>query len=237
MSVLLWSWLVRVALGYSYELRAHVTFIKDTNDYNSVLIVGQFADYGKERTERRRGRLVVPDETYGCPGTNATLPPVTTTSLFIVVLPLSECNDYTQAQTAELDGASGVVFYYTPDSAKDGTSQVRDTSLVIPVAVVDVGDVADFVASLSGQSSAPYNGVAIEGVQYAVFRQSRTFYFIVTAFCILILLSCLWFFTSYFRRCRYTVRNRRRQVLVYYQLVYYVHVPHLPCCSASVALP
>lgn len=211
--LVLWSWLIHISLGYSYELKAHVTFTSDTADYGNP-VVGSFASYGEASTDRRRGELVLPSETYGCLESNATLPRISSGSSFIVVLPLSEdtyseCNDYIQANQAYQDNAAGVVFYYTSDSSRDSAT-AGGAILAIPVAVVKVDD--DLLAYITGQKSPRYTNVAIEGVNYTVFQQSRTFYFIVTAFCILILLSCLWFFTSYFRRCRHSVRNRRRQV-------------------------
>lgn len=197
--------LIHASLGYSYELRAHVTF--DTTSGNSgEILVGWFAGYGDASTDTYRGTLVLPGETYGCPESNTTLP--IPSGSFIVVLPLSECNDYLQAKKAQEENAAGVVFYYTSDSTNTVTSE-SDT-LTIPVAIIEVE--ANLLEHITGQESPRYTSVVIEGVHYAVFRQSRTFYFIVTAFCILILLSCLWFFTSYFRRCRHTLRSRRRQV-------------------------
>lgn len=47
------------------------------------------------------------------------------------------------------------------------------------------------------------------------FRTTQTFYFVVFAFCILMLLSCSWLLLSYFRRCHYRWRLRRNQVLLY----------------------
>lgn len=207
--LVLWGWLIHISLGYSYELKAHVTFTSDTADYGQPL-VGSFASYGEASTDRRRGKLVLPSETYGCSESNATLPRISSGGSFIVVLPLSECNDYFQARRAYRDNAAGVVFYYTSDSSRDSTTSGNGIVLAIPVAVVKVDN--DLLDYITGQKSPQYTDVAIEGVNYTVFQQSRTFYFIVTAFCILILLSCLWFFTSYFRRCRHSVRNRRRQV-------------------------
>ena len=230
--LVLWSWLIRASLAYSYELRAHVTFTTDANDYTADLLVGSFAGYGQASTQREKGRLVVADETYGCSQSNATLPPVVTSSSFIVVLPLSGCSDYLQAKKAEQDNAAGVVFYYTSESSRDSTSSGGDR-LAIPVAVIEVGK--EILGHVNGQTSPQYTAVAIEGMHYAVFQQSRTFYFIVTAFCILILLSCLWFFTSYFRRCRYSLRNRRRQVRVCTR-VCRVHASELCFLAAQVAV-
>ena len=210
LTLVLWGWLVRTALCYTYEIRAHVTLTTDTNDYNPQVLVGYFSSYSPVTTDRQRGRLVLADDRYGCPGSNVTLPKVGTSSSFIVVIHASECDDYLQAKKAEQDSASGVVFYYTLSDSTDFSTSSNESPLKIPVAIVEVGD--DIPGHLTGRKLPQYTGVAIEGKHYAVFQQSRTFYFIVTAFCILILLSCLWFFTSYFRRCRYSVRNRRRQV-------------------------
>ena len=203
-----WALLFRSSLSYSYELRAHVTFATSTSDHSPDLIVGDFAGYGQASTDREKGVLVLADATYGCQDSNVTLP-ASARSSFIVVLPLSECSDYLQAKKAEQDSASGVVFYYTSHSTRDSLES-GDGRLSIPVVVVKTED--DFLDHITGRKTPAYTFMAIEGMHYAVFQQSRTFYFIVTAFCILILLSCLWFFTSYFRRCRYSLRNRRRQV-------------------------
>jgi hypothetical protein len=210
LTLVLCGWLVRTTLCYTYELRAHVTLTTDTNDYNPEVLVGYFASYSSVTVDRTRGRLVLADDTYGCPGSNTTLPKVGTSNSFIVVIPVSGCNDYLQAKKAEQDSAAGVVLYYTLSDTSTDFASSDEGRLNIPVAITEVGD--DILSHLTGRELPQYTGVAIEGKHYAVFQQSRTFYFIVTAFCILILLSCLWFFTSYFRRCRYSMRNRRRQV-------------------------
>jgi hypothetical protein len=209
LTLVLCGWLVRTTLCYTYELRAHVTLTTDTNDYNPEVLVGYFASYSSVTVDRTRGRLVLADDTYGCPGSNTTLPKVGTSNSFIVVIPVSGCNDYLQAKKAEQDSAAGVVLYYTLSDTSTDFASSDEGRLNIPVAITEVGD--DILSHLTGRELPQYTGVAIEGKHYAVFQQSRTFYFIVTAFCILILLSCLWFFTSYFRRCRYSMRNRRRQ--------------------------
>ena len=208
--LVLWSWQTRAIFGYTYELRPQVTFSGRGAD--PELVVGSFAGYGLESAQKWEGSLVLPDSTYGCPDSNTSLLFSHGGEPFVVVLPLKvECDDYQQAERAGEDGAAAVVFYYTADSEKDWwTSGSGENHLVIPVAVVEIWD--EILDRLSGRESPPYTRVSIEGRHYAVPPRQRTFYFIVTAFCILILLSCLWFFTSYFRRCRYSVRNRRRQV-------------------------
>jgi hypothetical protein len=209
--LVLWLWHARVSLGYTYELRPQVTFSGGSGSGAvSQLVVGSFAGYGEVSPQKWKGNLLAPDPTYGCPDSNVTLSSGGALGS-IVVLPLSECSDYLQAERAAQDRATGVVFY-TSDSDKDWWTSGEGT-VSIPVAVVELWDeVLDHLPS--GESPA-YTQVSIEGKHYAVPPQQRTFYFIVTAFCILILLSCLWFFTSYFRRCRYTMRNRRRQVRSY----------------------
>ena len=202
--LLMWCWLVRGSLCYSYELRPHVTFATDSSD-NGDTLVGHFASYGQSSTEAVRGAFVLVDETYGCQS-NSSLP--TPKGEFIVVIPLSSCSDYLQAKKAEEDGTSGVVFYYTSGSEKTSLEE-EDRRVGVPVAIVEPDD--DVLSRIDGEET-QYTHVSIVGVTYAVFHQSRTFYFIITAFCVLILLSCLWFFTSYARRCKQTLRSRRRQV-------------------------
>ena len=209
--LVLWSWQLRATSGYTYELRPQVTFSGRGAD--PELVVGSFAGYGLVSAQTWEGSPALPDATYGCPGSNATLPSSDTREPFLVILPLSaECSDYEQAERAVSDGALGVVFYYTSDSEKDWWTEPEEgyERLAVPVAVVELWD--EVLARLNGNLTPSYTRVIIEGRHYAIPPRQRTFYFIVTAFCILILLSCLWFFTSYFRRCRYSVRNRRRQV-------------------------
>lgn len=204
--LLMWCWLVRGSLCYSYELRPHVTFSTDSSDSGDV-VVGHFASYGQSGTEPVRGAFVLADETYGCQS-NSSLPTPLPKGDFIVVISLSSCSDYLQAKKAEEDGTSGVVFYYTSDSVKKSLEK-EARRVRVPVVIVELND--DDLAHIDGEDK-QYTHVTIVGMTYAVFQQSRTFYFIITAFCVLILLSCLWFFTSYARRCKHTLRNRRRQV-------------------------
>lgn len=203
----MWCWLVRGSLCYSYELRPHVTFAIDKSDAGDLL-VGHFASYGRSGTEPVRGAFVLADETYGCPQSNSSLPTLLPSGDFIVVIPLSSCSDFLQAKKAEEDGTSGVVFYYKSDSGKTSLEE-QDRGVGVPVAIVEPNE--GVLSHIDGEET-QYTRVSIEGMTYAVFHQSRTFYFIITAFCVLILLSCLWFFTSYARRCKHTLRNRRRQV-------------------------
>ena len=206
--LVVWLWQIRASLSYTYELKPQVTFSGSRVD--SAIVIGSFVGYGKKESVGRE-QVALADITYGCPGSNGTLSNTRYGSEFIVVLELSQqCDDYLQAKKARQDGASGVVFYYTSSSSKSGWSSGGDEELSIPVVVVELWD--EVVDRLTGRQTPKYTNVLIEGKNFAVAPQQRTFYFIVTAFCILILLSCLWFFTSYFRRCRYSLRNRRRQV-------------------------
>ena len=201
-------WLIEGSLS-SYQLRPRVTFTHVATDSEDVLN-GKFAGYAESSSAVVAGTMVVADETYGCPQSNATLRPPRTHFDFIVVIPLSSCDDYLQAKTAEEDGASGVVFYYKSDSVKTSLED-SGRELGIIVALVVPNDLV--LLHIEGNDKQRYASVSIQGVPFdSVVPQSRTFYFIVTAFCVLILLSCLWFFTNYARRCRRSVRNRRRQV-------------------------
>ena len=207
--LVVWLWQIWPCLSYTYELKPQVTFEARGTDAPDLVIVGSFAIYGEEKVGREYGAVALVDTTYGCPGSNDTKS--NSVSGKIVVLEISaECDDYLQARRASEDNAKGVVFYYTSSSSKSALSLGDDILVPIPVAVVELwGEIADH---LTGRRTPAYTNVVIEGKHFAVAPQQRTFYFIVTAFCILILLSCLWFFTSYFRRCRYSLRNRRSQV-------------------------
>ncbi|CAI8051034.1 RING finger protein 150 [Geodia barretti] len=205
--LVVWLWQIRASLSYTYELKPQVTF--GGSGVDSAIVIGSFVAYGKKESVGRE-QVALADITYGCPGSNGTLSNTRYGSEFIVVLELSQqCDDYLQAKKARQDGASGVVFYYSSSSSKSGWSSGGYDELSIPVVVVELWD--EVVDRLTGRQTPKYTNVLIESKNVAVAPQQRTFYFIVTAFCILILLSCLWFFTSYFRRCRYSLRNRRRQ--------------------------
>ena len=206
-ALFLCCWLIEDSLC-SYQLRPRVTFTDGAADSEDVLN-GKFAGYAESSTAVVAGTMVVLDETYGCPESNATLRPPPTRFDFIVVIPLSSCDDYLQARRAEGDGASGVVFYYKSDFYKTSL-EGSGSELDIMVALVAPNDLV--LSHIEG-SDKRYASVTIQGVPvHSLVPQSRTFYFIVTAFCVLILLSCLWFFTNYARRCRHSIRNRRRQV-------------------------
>lgn len=195
-------------LSYSYELKSVVSFGTSGDDFPSESEVGSFASYASSVTDTIKGSLVLADDTYGCDGSNATIP-VPAIS-FIVLLRLSACSDYLQAAKAQEEGASGVVFYYNPDSKSNLESDSSFRLLSQPVAVIALDD--DTLDHVTGKTEPQYTYVSIGGVHYAVFQQRRTFLFIVTAFCILIVLSCVWFCTSYVKKCRVRLRDRRRQV-------------------------
>lgn len=198
-------WLFTGSLSYSYELKPLVSFGVSRDDFRSGTLMGSFASYGASITDRVEGSLVLAGEM--CEGSNVTLP-VRTTG-FIVVLQLSSCSDYLQAARARLNGASGVVFYRGSQSKEYLENDGDFELLPIPVVLITPSD--EILDHITGTTQPQYTHVAIEGIHYAVLQQKRTFLFIVTAFCILILLSCVWFCSSYFKRCRLRLRDRRRQ--------------------------
>lgn len=177
-------------------------------------------NYATSRSDVKNAPLYqMEDPNFGCPNfdsdsMNFTLPSSRTG--FVLMLPLetnSPCSEYVKARTARLTyGASGLIFRYSPDSPRGGQLRNRPINseklsrITIVTMQLEDGDVPRY--HTPGQ---PPPRVSIEG-HYRQFQTSQTFYFIVFAFCILMLLSCLWFLMSYIKRCHYNVQRRRRRI-------------------------
>ena len=165
--------------------------------------------------------IVVQDESFGCfsntsANNNITLPSKDT--YFVVMLPYlaagSPCTDYHKAVTAkEVWGAFGVIFYYTQDYVLNSQGRRPDNALTITgISITKVVlSVDEATALLSAYSSGFKLSVSVKA-HLQQFQTTQTFYFIIFAFCILMLLSCLWFVMSYVKRCHYSLKRRRRRV-------------------------
>ena len=180
-------------------------------------------DYSNSRRNIESAPLyVLEDENVGCPGyslsdLNITLP--SPNSYFVVMLPYvgtnEPCSEFIKAQTARnVWGASGIIFCYDPDDPRGGT--LRDRPSRSPMlSSITIVSMERLLANTPLQewinTETPY--VTIEA-KYHQFQTSQTFYFIVFAFCILMLLSCLWFVMSYVKRCHYNIQRRRRRVRI-----------------------
>lgn len=195
-----------------WTYRPIVSFSYGTYDQT---FVGSYADYSRYEVSVFDNQLVLAAENaFGCTpasieSSNATIPQ-SGSRPFVIMMPLSysHCSDYEKASKAQELGAVGVVFYYLPNSADNQLhSQSRD-GINIPVAVIKISE-----ESLSAiQLQLVTTNVSIRGDHYSNLQTSQTFYFVVFSFCILTILSCLWFILSYVRKCRTASQRRQRRV-------------------------
>lgn len=209
--------LVAVVPGCSslyYSMRPKVTISPGPGDRDEISAVGEYdPDYvsGSRKNVPSANLYVIDDREFGCPGynhTNITLP---STGYFVMMLPYlgvnSPCLEYEKAQTIRnLWGASGLIFRYELGDPQGG--QLRDRPSRSPT----LSGITIVVVQL--QYKPPKGATVSITAEYHQFQTSQTFYFIVFAFCILMLLSCLWFVMSYIKRCHYNVQRRRRRVSI-----------------------
>lgn len=173
-------------------------------------------DYTSNTGDVPKAQLYVADDpTFGCPGgeglnTSALSPREPFVVLLSSASSYGSCSDFTKARSISRWGASGLIFqldrkngWLEPDNRPS-----RDYKLSSQITVVSVEIQTAIVEPLVHQSGIT---VSIIG-HYSQFQNSQTFYFIVFAFCILMLLSCLWFVMSYIKRCHYNIQRRRRRV-------------------------
>lgn len=188
----------------AYELVPHIKL--DTNQ----VFIGEFASYSRlESTPESQSTylpLVFVNDGFGCPGNDTDSQPLSNSILLLRLT--QECTDYQQASAAQRLGVQGLIFYYTPDTVdKSLGSRYAERLSDITVVALELGesDIEDLMANSPRARIDPF-------YHKSFFQTSHTFYFVVFAFCILMLLSCLWCILSYIRRCQYNVRNRRRRV-------------------------
>ncbi|XP_064404697.1 E3 ubiquitin-protein ligase RNF13-like isoform X2 [Halichondria panicea] len=214
--------------GLYCTYRAQVTLNVGSGD-SAIMetIVGDYADYGNHRIQLQHLKfLLIPDYDFGCssqlnPNTTAAISKaVSTGNPFVLMIPLpldvdsaisdTSCSDYKKATVAQSLSAAGVLFYYLPSSSSSSSLTEEDPSLSIPVAAIEISE--DLLNSIQEQPEENSGLVAILGYCYPSIQSSQTFYFVVFTFCILTVLSCLWFMLSYIRRCRLRAAMRRRRV-------------------------
>lgn len=198
---------VRVESTLYYELVPYITL--RAQGLGSKTLIGDFASYSDRPNTDELPLVFVPDG-FGCPRWNDTIN-TSSNSRFTLILRLTQdCADYEQASAAQQLGAEGVIFYYTPGSVYNTLGpKPNSRSPPLPIAVVSLELEDDDVQVLMANSSPT---VSIQEQYRQSFQTSHTFYFVVFAFCILMLLSCLWFALSYIKKCHYNVQNRRRRV-------------------------
>lgn len=200
----------------NYPTRPTITIMAG-NDHLSA--VGEYdPDYTNERRDVSRANLfVIEDPNFGCPNYNTshnlTFP---RDKPMVLMLPYlganSPCHEFFKAQTARnMWGASGLIFRYDRTDVQGGQLGNRPggSSKLDDITVVTMQLGYSYTPDLIRSGFIPRVSII---AHYHQFQTSQTFYFIVFAFCILMLLSCLWFVMSYIKRCHYNVQRRRRRV-------------------------
>lgn len=205
----------------NYPMRPTITIMAGSPEPLSG--VGDYVpDYTNERRDISSANLfVIEDDNFGCPDYNNSYSNFTFPRNKPVVLMLpylgtdSPCHEFFKAFTARHEyGASGLIFRYDRSDTQggqlvnrpSGNSKLDD----ITVVTMQLGYIPGLVYR-PGSVFIPRVSII---AHYHQFQTSQTFYFIVFAFCILMLLSCLWFVMSYIKRCHYNVQRRRRRVML-----------------------
>lgn len=194
-----------------YNVLYTVTTFSDVQ-HRFPINYGQVAAYSNTSTTYFRGKLYEPpDDLFSCSkNSNLTAAKVPNVP-FMVFLPLSDC-PHTQARIAEELGAVGIVFH----SSKSTSLDSYHSSLKVLVSVVTL--TTHELSSLRGilNFSNTYITVTIKQSS-TVPSNSHTFYFVVFAFTVLVVLSLAWFFITYARRCydHYATRRRRVSVIIH----------------------
>jgi len=184
--------------------------------------VGEYVfDYASRRDIDRADLYIVEDPSFGCDSdayaTNYSLPG--RDSYFVVMIPFlgnrSPCSEFTKAVAAsEVFGASGIIYYYSPGDPQGGRLPRRPNSspalLRFSTTKIELAS-RNLAALLSEADKEGGMHVTVTAYSHPI-QTTQTFYFIVFAFCILMLLSCLWFVMSYVKRCHYSIRRRQRRV-------------------------
>ena len=226
-----WFLSVLVVLPYvscSTYLVPRVTLSYETMQYR---FEGTLATYSNASISSTTGILLAPGSSFGCsdidiipsvPGNGsnssdvssaeASKPASNPSEPFVVIVPKTACEDYYQAAYAASIGARAVVFY----STQSGTLTSSLPILGIPVVYTGLSaEDKDTLEVLLGLENAQVTVELIDAYYY--YRTQQTFYFVVFAFTMLILLSLVWFVVSYMRRCYDTVRTRRERVREFVQ--------------------
>ena len=204
-----------------YEVRPTVAIsVPSSDDFQTITRTGEYdPNYSNTKNDIISRLYVIEDKYSGCPEyfTNISLP-LPRSSAFVVMLPLlgenSPCHEFLKAKTARNTwGASGVIFQYNPANSQ-GVLRHRPSQykLLSGVTIVALPLSSSQYSALLLKQRGGYHPVVHINAQYHQIPASQTFYFIVFAFCILMLLSCLWFVMSYVKRCHYSIQRRRRRV-------------------------
>ena len=216
--------------SYNYEFVPRVDLIFDKKVYASMdgIYLG-----GSTKKLVSKQLIFVEDPYFGCTELNQTDTPPSYSANAVFLLPdTSHCSLYEKTRFASnLYDADGMLFYrppsqsdvnasvpmtYTGPTEVTSESRKRQTRTQ-SVPVIRLTLMAAQLAQLSFKQS---TGSALQvtinfELRQRQFNTSSTFYFVVFAFCILMMLSCSWLLLSYFKRCHYRWRVRRNQASVW----------------------
>ena len=207
-----------------YELIPKVQFFVNRQLYTTIQ--GEYVSYGPN-TDLSKLLTVIDDPFFGCAAeANETdLQAFPTQSAFLLPdsshCTISEKSSYLY-NTYQ---ARAVILYRLSDEDEEQenrerrqnsqrtSSQTSNGPTIIRLNLL----MEQLTRLLTGQKDGNRIQVIVEAqLMQRGFRTSQTFYFVVFAFCILMLLSCSWLLLSFFRRCHYRWRLRRNQVWIYF---------------------
>lgn len=204
-----------------YELIPKVEFVIDRQVYRTIQ--GDYVSYGPN-TDFSKLLNVIDDPFFGCAAeANDTNVPLYPSQSAFLIPDSSHCTITEKSSfLSNTYKARAVLLYRLSDSNEEdrkrrqtaqrasGQSSSRTGPTVIRLNLLS-DQLTQLLARQNAGSTIQVN-VEAQLVQRG-FKTTQTFYFVVFAFCILMLLSCSWLLLSYFKRCHYRWRLRRNQVL------------------------
>ena len=176
---------------------------------------GNIASYSNVSFVEISGPLYNANENFGCDLDNDTLP---LPQPFVLFAPLSDtCDDSVKALAAQKLGAAAVIFYTTDSRRTLIRRRIPDLKVAVTrITISRSSSIANALIRGSEEDVQPVNinGLSVQATIYLSRNQptSRTFYFVVFAFSLLILLSLMWFIISYVKRMLKQCTQRRRRV-------------------------
>lgn len=207
----------RYSSNSGYQTISYYSSVTFFDDFKAYSVTGQVAGYSNLTSTPARGSFYAPGDAFNSlsciqerkrsplhPPLNISIP----RRPFILVLRLGECDHYSQAKYAHFLGASGVLFH-APQSKSSFTSYLA-TSLDIVVAFIKVSDstMSNYKNMLSSNATVSLKVMSVTSSIHA----SQTFYFVVFAFSVLVLLSLTWFSITYIRRCHQHFSRKYQRV-------------------------
>ena len=206
--------------SYSRSTISYYSRVTIADPANTHTVNGLLASYSNTSVSSVKGAFFEPGDTFDAiscvtilnkrrspvyPPYNLTIP----RGPFVLVLKLTDCDHYSQARFAQELGAVGVLFHAS--ESRNSFTTYQSTSLNVVVAFLKVED--DAFSRYKNMLSIANATVTLEvEMLTTTYHTSRTFYFVVFAFSVLVLLSLAWFSITYIRRCHYHCSRRYNRV-------------------------